>query len=511
MENRKLTLLFAFLVALTTAVSLIYTSSILGVHTTISDWHNMGLKSDLSMPKVTNSTLRKPARQSSPSLASGSSSAGWTKDEGGLAGYQGKERIFVAILRLYGQQGSGAHSLSSFQCFLSSLNQDFVIIEPNIEESIIGSQYNSSLMFSSVFDLEHFNMKSKKNGLAEMVHWNEFTEVAPRYAVYVQVKGGRQTPALRVVWQAEMTGKEVSCFTDHVSLDDDNYGQQLAKAKSVHYKFKNCIVRVVELQVTSRNAWRNAFLDVQSVQNSIFGELQPTDTIVMFNVWFYPEVVPVHKPANGLDCLLRHTMSQFRPSKQLIRDAEYYEKRFLGGQNRLAVMIRVERLVGTYFREKNIQPAKQLDTLKECFHQVQTLKQTTLNVTKLLVTIDVIGQFKSRTAHPEEPEGKYFELSEQSLLSLYDNQWTVKEWDESFIQAAGSLSDPSYVAALQRTLASRADCLILVGGGSFQILAVRDYLTLHGKVESRCLHMVCVLQGSDLDGVYQAIKNYRPD
>ena len=53
----------------------------------------------------------------------------------------------------------------------------------------------------------------------------------------------------------------------------------------------------------------------------------------------------------------------------------------------------------------------------------------------------------------------------------------------------GGIKDHGYVAALQRTIASRANCLVLVGGGNFLKLALGDYLNFHPNPSSWCIHM----------------------
>ena len=60
------------------------------------------------------------------------------------------------------------------------------------------------------------------------------------------------------------------------------------------------------------------------------------------------------------------------------------------------------------------------------------------------------------------------------------------------ITIAHGITDLGYVAAIQRTIASRADCLVLVGGGHFLKLALGDYLKFHPNHSSWCIHTVCM-------------------
>lgn len=96
-----------------------------------------------------------------------------------------------------------------------------------IEESM--SQFNRTLKFSSVFDSDH--MESRKNRLTEMIRWDDF--VAPKYAVYVRVRGGFANPAVKVAWAAEMTSGEIDCFEeDYIDSAEKAYTQIAAHADS---------------------------------------------------------------------------------------------------------------------------------------------------------------------------------------------------------------------------------------------------------------------------------------
>lgn len=61
---------------------------------------------------------------------------------------------------------------------------------------------------------------------------------------------------------------------------------------------------------------------------------------------------------------------------------------------------------------------------------------------------------------------------------------------ELYQSSRRGVTDAGYVAGLQRVLAGRADCLVLVGGGDFQTMAAVDYMRYHNS--SYCIHLVCV-------------------
>ena len=63
----------------------------------------------------------------------------------------------------------------------------------------------------------------------------------------------------------------------------------------------------------------------------------------------------------------------------------------------------------------------------------------------------------------------------------------------TFTNATKRIENSGYIAALQRTLASQAECLVLAGGGNFQELAMRDYMRNHPNKRNWCIHAVCAI------------------
>ncbi len=106
------------------------------------------------------------------------------------------------------------------------------------------------------------------------------------------------------------------------------------------------------------------------------------------------------------------------------------------------------------------------------------------------VTAD-IGMFGSKSWNERE------ELSEQDKASIFNrvqqfvttellcNDLTFSQWEDSFVNIAQDRDDQGYIAALQRVIASRADCVVIVGGGNFIKMALGEYLGNHHSLNSR--------------------------
>ena len=125
------------------------------------------------------------------------------------------------------------------------------------------------------------------------------------------------------------------------------------------------------------------------------------------------------------------------------------------------------------------------------------------NTNNIFLTLDV-GKYGSKSVEWVLGLSKYNLKNKSSdvitsvkkiVPALYGQKWTFKEWEESFIKATDGIENPGYIASLQRTIASRADCLILMGGGDYHRLALHGYLELHPDTSQQCLRFVCFRKG----------------
>ena len=414
------------------------------------------------------------------------------------------KKTLVLSVRYPGQQGSGALCLSTLQCFLSSFYKHFYLLEPYVHNSHL-THKKSSLNFSSLFNFEIFNSESKKVGYPQMVSQEYFQEeetksqLHHRYIIYVHIKIHHEDSVQRVVWSANQSSpNEVHCFDlegkeDYAKIAE-TYRRALHIAKSQIGSIisRRCLVRLIELQTTTAGGNIMPKRTVSSLFDFIVDQWDPEGVLLIFTRW--PKIyIPVEDPLNGVNCLQENIKAgtifrhQFQASESLVEDSKRYEQMFLNGKNRLAIMFRVERVVDGYLREKE----NRGKTIEGCFQEGLNLKaemdkKYTEEATPL-VTMDVGGKYGTDSFYNKSIEN----LSRKVLENLYrKNSWSMADWENSFVTATRGKTDGGYIAALQRLLASRADCMILLGGGDFQAFAVTDYLDFHKRGE-KCVHLVC--------------------
>jgi len=116
--------------------------------------------------------------------------------------------------------------------------------------------------------------------------------------------------------------------------------------------------------------------------------------------------------------------------------------------------------------------------------------------TKPFLTVDIgedASNFWAEALERFDADMKTLETKLFATISrIVGEEWDIKVWQESF-RNIGQTRNAGYIAALQRTIASNSDCLILVGGGHFQNIAFQDYKRNHPNEEEQCIHYVCLV------------------
>ena len=402
-----------------------------------------------------------------------------------LATIQSHPTMYVVILEYEEQQCNGLTSLRAFQCLLPHIYNDSYILEPQIKNSHMRTFFQDSLNFSSFFNLEYFNTQSRNVGYSEIIQDERFVEFSARRVIFVIARCGSKE---RVIWTAQ---------DDHSSCLGSKEIQPIHSLKRYHKILLNerhmkqkCIVRVIELNGLDRRSLKvelsESVKHKQRLHNFIFDKWSPHEVTLVVNFWS----MAIHVP--GMLCDYTH-FHRLIPSTKLINAARKYEEKFMKGKSQVAIMLRVERLL-VQARKRNYNNALSNNFIKECFRETLSLqRKATGNKTGIipLVTLDIGGQYGSDTIN-RVPSAKLKDaviMAKDLFTTLYNGSWTISEWEKSFTQVTDGVTDRGYIAALQRVLASRADCLITTGGGSFQSLARNDSIFYHNS--SDCIFVVC--------------------
>lgn len=390
------------------------------------------------------------------------------------------------------QQGVGLCSVQRQQCWLKSYDFEVHLVEP----FAVGSHLESSpeywdivdsgrtvLRFGDLFDVNYYHSLMRKHNVPNIVSWEDFVRKAPRNVIAVTIDGN--------------VGYDRRCH-GLVRLDDRvcrHTGQSLMKQFT-----SGCSTAQVDkalLYLKERHGFtlhRHVCINCnhppyafspQDVTNHIFGNDDPRNVTIIINFWYFlMSLVP--NCDTGKHCA-PFSFEQFLPSSRLHHDAQRYLKEVLNTSSiSIAIMFRTERI----FKDLS---AKGL--LQRMDSMLQTYRQKVSDMDfsgKPLITID-IGSFGSDTIFKYTPEYKshYDEIVtkfELLLSAIYpkEEKWTIEDYEKGFSTIAG-IKDRGYISALQRELASTAQCLMLYPGtGHYQRLVEFNYKHNHPN-SSHCI------------------------
>ena len=413
----------------------------------------------------------------------------------------------IGALNYVGQQGSGLQVLLSLQCMVSAFDLPMLIPEPILVDTKLSTfkskrdheSDEESIKFGDVFDIDNFNEVSTALGYPLMERREQFAVFAPKDLIYVEVNG---------VSEREMSKRSVKViWTSADALNNDSLTTRKAKQHldTIDFPTDFNLVKIVEVSA-SIDDLHSYVLSESELLKDILGGVSPENVTVLFSKWKALWHIVNHHTLNPHKCLgvgYNSDKEQFRPSSRLLADVDRYEKMFLSSGYNVAVMFRIERLM------QHIQSLKSNDphwTVDKCLNEVVRITNQLQRYEQPMITLD-LGKFASNSWQTYFSSMNRKDLTAKvnsRIASLFKSGWNLKDWEKSFVKATGGLENKGYIAALQRTLASRAECLVMIGGGSFQDLAMKDYIRNHPRKEDQCIHSVCM---TNVEYVFSRVKN----
>ena len=388
----------------------------------------------------------------------------------------------LIVERYGGQQGAGIIGIASLQCWAGSLGLNISIVEPCIRDTVIvgllnmSLEKNSTMVLGDYFNIEHINGMSHRLGMSGIITLNEALSKPLKKIVFVQT----MTKDIKVLWSGD---PENPCYNE-------------SKHHVTHIRLKTrgyCIVRIVAAE------WSNF---MKGNLRFIMGPYYKQNITLVVSRW--EALRFVEEKSRFSSCTEERVKHWFTPSKMLLNHAKHYENTYLASKNTLAIMIRLEHIFMAFSRLKN--------TPSHCFKEVTNIiKRHRLYKYHPMIAADV-GQHGSNTFNRFAKDSQYLNLHNATTLLKemipvwLNKRFSFEEWDESFVKSANGIHNPGYIAALQRIIATRADCLVLVGGGKFQELALRGYLHQHRDRTKWCLHFICPHNGYILNRLVRLAK-----
>ena len=406
------------------------------------------------------------------------------------------------ITQTYGGQMTRAiKNMMLQQCWAGTVGNPLHIVEPFSSESNLfhspkfwdaleHNRLHEAATFSEYYDLDYFNELSLKEKGASVVKWDNFLQNAPRTAVVVTIPPG----GCKSLSNSVTNDQGIQHLSTSQCKVSRAYEEFLRGLLGLNFSFvKKLCVDCSKLQRP---------LTLAELENEVYGGRNVSETTVIFSGWRNFQVVGswLQLPSYCVDAQKPDSSTRLIPSASVLNHTNYYRNNILRGKRVIAVMLRVERFLTLKRMGRSNESVE--SCLKKTVKLHDRLLQTqTFDNSSTFLTLD-IGRFGSGIMQDPSVVAKLGQDSlssigesvVQTLEHLYNGEWTMTSWEQSFVKATSGIVERGYIAMLQRSIATHSDCLILMGGGSFQQVAAYQYMKHHQGQSKPCLYSVCATE-----------------
>ena len=385
---------------------------------------------------------------------------------------------YLAALKIYEQQTMATGNLMQLQCFASKLN--ISIVQPFMKDSLLSlpldqTQHSQMLHMEELYDMQEWTTHTEKEGYTPLVTWEEFIRHAPRGVVLVQMK----YPLLKQVknqlphTHTEVRGYKKGCgykFLDKAMDGLKKYG--FTVARKVCYNFLSGDEIPLE-------DYKNELIREQNILGN--------NVTVIIDEWRglgeHQRVLVKEKICPDSAQYRRWTQA----SPGVGRDATLYVDKFLGSTTKyLAVIARYEMTVLAIHMERRKGSSIPF-CLQETLRHMSSMRKRYPELGNTFLSID-IGKYGSKSF---AGHGYYGCLKDMEAFvgDAYQGGMNISQWERSF-ESVVKGRDAGYMAKVQQAIVARAQCVLFVGGGTFQQNTLHLYQQLHPDPAKRCVHVV---------------------
>ncbi|XP_064405555.1 uncharacterized protein LOC135350629 [Halichondria panicea] len=392
---------------------------------------------------------------------------------------------YIVVLDIYEQQTMASGNLLQLQCWARYLNM--VVVKPFMKNSNMLTPLDETkqlgmLRMEDTFDMHDWEEYTRDVGYAPLVEWAEFVRTAPRKLIVVQAK----YPVLTYVRDVRARGLPFPHPPSAKKLYAEGCKFKFLHSKGLSYLQSRgfVVARTVCLNFLSGDE-----LTMKEIQEHILGEYENEKVSILISEWrgigenqrflVQENICPEEKAYR------EHT----KPSARILRDAELYTQQYLshngGNTSYVAVMARYEM---TGLTKHKISDGDTHAIIPSCLKQTNQgleVVKSVKHIPQVFLSID-IGKYGSDSFKNKHYFGH---LSDMEAFVEKLQGLKLEDWEKTF-ESVTHNQDSGYIAMLQLVLVTKADCIVFVGGGTFQRHALHLYQELHPNESDRCVRIV---------------------
>ena len=392
---------------------------------------------------------------------------------------------YVLPYVIFEQQTSAAQNLWGLQYWANTVNMK--VVEPFIGKSTMSFEpvvmgTRNPMRFSDLYDREFWNNQSMVRHCSELVEWEEFLQNAPKQTILAMVYNdyGRSPANVNnheaVTNSSNIIGKQVCNYT---TITFSEIALQYFRKLGFQFVRKVCIHMHDPIEITE-------------LSRHILSQYNSSDVTIIFPGWSGIR----HNKINikGISFNGANTVNiGLLPSKKIVQDSEKYLKKIRpNGGKYFGVMVRTENIYTHFVTSRKLDHNLFFKYVLGCSANLsQVFKEHSNWDRTLAIDLGKFGSLKFLKGAFMKGDQNKKTLYDSFFTSVYDRNWTIEEYEGSFKKYL-DIDDPAYVAQVQRTIAAKSDCLVMVGGESlFQKAAVTFYKNFHPNSEEQCIIYHC--------------------
>jgi len=411
----------------------------------------------------------------------------WIQSQGGHA----------FIYSNFEEQTNGARNLWQLEMWAKLL--DIKVAEPFAVDSMFGlkgatSNFSQALRFSDYYDIEKWNKRLMDYSASPLVKWESFLFTAPREAIIVySVMKPINKPII-------------------VNFDEEDVMKQIAPDDMLWLRANFKFVRVLTYICSTK--WFHS-VALEEYNSYIFGDWNPNQITLIVVNWIGIGIAPARieiKSSPSAKSFISSTHfapdsheSPISPSQRVLHAYENYVSNYIGNHKYVGIVFRthyvMHQFAGSFSKKRN----HVLNCSKKLNHVLNKIR----NKWEIFLAIDLDTFGSQSDDYFDHTDKRFITIRDQVFQDVFNYSYSleVEQRDERLLKAAGGIKDRGFIALLEKTIATHADCIIVLGqGSSFVSSSAGTYISLHNST-SMCIVSICASDYRDSTGAIVSLKN----
>lgn len=364
-----------------------------------------------------------------------------------------KSKGAVFSLSFYDQLTSALRRVVSLSCWAREMNME--VVEPFLNQAHLTGPVHpvisKNVRFQDLINISVWNRKLAESNFSPLISWEKFVVNASRNVILVEIIYNNKKG-----FPSECRFRSLHKF----------WSNWLAP---YHFRIHDKVcLNFKEHKLLSTTKEFNSM--VFSTQNASLD----SNVTVIFNEWrgivsTESHFIPIKNNTCNNHCH-EFVKSAFVPSLHLLAQVDSYIKKYLRSDlNFIAIMIRWQLM---------LKKSKDLN-FAQCVNSIEKTVSS-FNVQVVFMAFDV-GRYGSGAFYASTYHTQLINVSEGLLQKFaHGHVLSFSEYEDRFTNIA-DIDNPAYISLLQKYIAAKAKCLLLVGGGYFQDHAAHIWRKYHPK------------------------------